>query len=158
MSRWSGPRRSGGPWYGIDFERLHFERGATTHFADLLRETIRSGPDVGRRYNATLEVPHYESRRVMIVFRQHIPTYPEITADGPLESPHRYPSGQICAWHPDDPADSRWIFGDGLLMLLGLLTAHLFREAWWRETGWWLGPEVRHVPPEKKRPAVEIAP
>ena len=31
-----------------------------------------------------------------------------------------------------------------LLMLLVMVEAHLFREAWWRETGEWLGPEKSH--------------
>ncbi len=42
------------------------------------------------------------------------------------------------------PAKNRWVFDDGLVTLLGHIAAHLFREAWWRETGEWLGPEVGH--------------
>src|SRR2546422_7956217 len=29
--------------------------------------------------------------------------------------------------------------------------AHLFREAWWRETDEWLGPEAPHAPAPKER-------
>jgi len=36
------------------------------------------------------------------------------------------------------------VLRDGLLCLLGMITAHLFREAWWRETGEWLGPTAAH--------------
>jgi hypothetical protein len=49
-------------------------------------------------------------------------------------------------WYPQDPDAHRWVFEDGLLVLLGLIAAHLFREAWWRETGEWLGPEAGHPP------------
>jgi hypothetical protein len=31
------------------------------------------------------------------------------------------------------------VIEDGLLVLLGLIGLHLFREAWWRETGEWPG-------------------
>ena len=47
-------------------------------------------------------------------------------------------------WYPHDPIDRRWVFEDGLLDLIGLVIAHLFWEAWWRETGEWLGEEVPH--------------
>jgi hypothetical protein len=47
-------------------------------------------------------------------------------------------------WYPDDPKENRWVFEDGLLALLGHISAHLFREAWWRETGKWPGPESGH--------------
>jgi hypothetical protein len=47
-------------------------------------------------------------------------------------------------WYYGDPAENQWIFEDGLVALLGHIVAHLFREAWYRETGEWLGPEVDH--------------
>jgi hypothetical protein len=47
-------------------------------------------------------------------------------------------------WDPDGPPGEKWLFEDGLVALLGLTAAHLFREAWWRETGEWLGPEIGH--------------
>jgi hypothetical protein len=45
------------------------------------------------------------------------------------------------------------VFEDGLLMLINLIQAHLFKEAWWRETGGreggeWLGPEAPHDLPK----------
>ena len=40
-------------------------------------------------------------------------------------------------------------FHDGLLVLLNYIQAHLFREAWWREKGEWLGPEAPHGPPKE---------
>lgn len=71
-------------------------------------------------------------------------------ADGPT-SPHRYKDGGLCIWHPSDAVEYRWVFEDGLLQLLGHIAAHLFREAWWRETGEWLGPEAPHGPALKER-------
>jgi len=33
---------------------------------------------------------------------------------------------------------------DGLLVLFGMIAEHLFKEAWWREHGEWLGEEYPH--------------
>ena len=92
----------------------------------------------------TISLPHYEARRVQILFQKDSPRIPRVTADGPVESRHRFPSGELCMWYPGDPVENQWVFEDGLLALLGHITAHLFREAWWRETGEWPGPESRH--------------
>jgi hypothetical protein len=80
---------------------------------------------------------------------------PKIHADGPTESPHRYSERRLCIWYPSDPPEQKWVFEDGLLMLINHIQAHLFREAWWRETGGydggeWLGPEVTHGPPKEE--------
>ena len=71
-------------------------------------------------------------------------TTPRITTDGPAESPHRYDDGTLCMWFPRDPDERKWTFDLGLLDLLDTVVGHLFREAWWREKGEWLGPEVAH--------------
>lgn len=145
MSRWKGhPKRYGGPWYGNDFRRAVFERGVRQHFPMLRGITRTSRNKAGRLYQAQLDVPHYEQRRVETFFSKQAPSVAKITADGPTNSPHRYDERRLCVWHPEDPDSERWVLEDGLLMLLGLITAHLFREAWWRETGEWLGPEVGH--------------
>jgi hypothetical protein len=34
---------------------------------------------------------------------------------------------------------------DGLLALIEMTRVHLFKEAWYRETGEWLGEEVSHL-------------
>ena len=94
-------------------------------------------------------VPHYEARRVRIRFSGNSDV-PAVFVDGPKESPHRYSDGSLCMWYPGDPVDHRWVFEDGLLSLIGLVIAHLFREAWWRETGEWAGEEVPHGPPAKE--------
>ena len=49
----------------------------------------------------------------------------------------------------------QWRFSHGLLDLLDAIRAQLFREAWWREHGEWLGPEVSHRPPTSN--STEIA-
>lgn len=95
-----------------------------------------------------MAVPEYdETRQVEIRFEGSYT--PKIYVDGPTESPHRYSERRLCIWYPDDPPEQRWVFDDGLLILINLIQLHLFREAWWRETGGRnggkrLGPEVTH--------------
>lgn len=96
-----------------------------------------------------MEVPHYESRQVEIRFENWSRT-PRVFVDGPTDSPHRYSDGSLCMWHPDDPPGQRWVFSDGLLILLNYIQAHLFREAWWREKREWLGPEAPHGPAKEQ--------
>jgi hypothetical protein len=74
-----------------------------------------------------------------------------VLVDGPKDSPHRFGDRSLCMWHPRDPFDQRWVFQDGLVALLGYVIAHLFREAWWRETGEWLGPEAGHGEPKPEQ-------
>lgn len=145
MRRWNGPRRYGGPWYGDQGKRIRFEYGAKDNYPTLQRMTRTSGPKVGRVYCATVDVPYYDPRRVEILFAKQTPSLPTIAVDGPTDSPHRYSGIHLCIWHPDDPEINRWVIGDGLLHLLGLIEVHLFREAWWRETGVWPGPEAGHT-------------
>ena len=98
----------------------------------------------------TVPVPYYKARRIRILFsgRSQVP---RVIASGPEESPHRYSDGSLCMWYPDDPMERRWVLDDGLLILIGLAMAHLFREAWWRETGQWAGEEVAHGSEAKER-------
>jgi hypothetical protein len=95
-----------------------------------------------------MTVPYYESRQVEIRFENWSRT-PKVFVDGPTESPHRYEDGSLCMWHPNDPPSERWVFSDGLLVLLNYIQAHLFREGWWREKGEWLGPEAPHELPKE---------
>src|SRR5207237_15432 len=74
---------------------------------------------------------------------------PKVFVNGPAESPHRYGDGSLCMWYPPDPPEQKWVHSDGLLVLLNYIQAHLFREAWWRETGEWLGPEAPHARPKE---------
>jgi hypothetical protein len=99
-------------------------------------------------FSATVRVEGYEARRVTVLFQGRYPSSPIVLADGPTDSPHRYTYGgdrrRLCLWFPGDPAELRWIPEDGLLALFGIATMHLFKEAWWRETGQWLGQEYPH--------------
>ena len=91
-----------------------------------------------------MSVVGYEDRIVTVELGRYINELPHITADGPGDSPHRYLDRSLCIWYPNDPPEQRWKFRNGLMELLVLIQQHLFREAWWRETGEWLGPEVPH--------------
>ena len=157
MTQWKRPWRYGGPWYGNDVQRVCFERGAKRHFPTLTGVTRTSGAKAGRSYKVVIAVPYYEPRHVVILFPKRMPSIPKITADGPTDSPHRYDTRQLCIWYPGDPEEQRWVLRDGLLILLGLIALHLFREAWWRETGEWPGPEASH-PPGDASPARAGAP
>jgi hypothetical protein len=144
VGRSSGGKHGGGPWYGEDRPRILFERDARFNLPLLTGRTFRAGPKAGRVYHVPLEVPFYEPRDVEIRFPKDSPRYAIVTVDGPIASPHRYDSHRLCLWYPSDPSEQKWIFRDGLLALLGMISAHLFREGWWRETGEWLGPEAAH--------------
>lgn len=106
-----------------------------------IRRTVMLHP----QYVVTVPVPWYEPRRLSIdVYGYEQPKVADVHADGPTESPHRYPSGALCMWLPEDPPEERWLPKDGLLALIDLAVLHLFREAWWRETGVWPGREAPH--------------
>lgn len=147
-TRAAGKRR-GGPWYGEGPSLLRFERNTAGKFADLRGKTNVRAPKKGRLYTVTLDVPYFAARRVEVWFGSDSPHRADVTADGPRSSPHRYDERRLCMWYPGDPIEHRWVLRDGLLCLLGMTTAHLFREAWWRETGEWLGPAVTHGDPKK---------
>ena len=144
--KFNGPtNRNLAPQHTKTAARLIFEREARSQFPGLQRVAVPGG----FQYVVTLSVPHYEARRVRIRFRANSDV-PVVLADGPDDSPHRYGDGRLCMWYPDDPVENRWVFEDGLLALIGLVIAHLFREAWWWETGEWVGEEVPHSPQAKE--------
>jgi hypothetical protein len=101
-------------------------------------------------YVLDLEVPCYETRRVTIIFgARHAAAGVRVFADGPTRSRHRYEDGSLRMWRPDDPPELKWVPDSGLADLIEMTRRHLFREAYWRETGMWLGPEV-HLDEEEK--------
>jgi len=105
----------------------------------------------GYTLSLTVDVPGYDSRRLRIAFdRRHV-EIPRVLADGPSSSKHRYKDGSLCMWFPRDSEDLRWVRSDGLVALIGYAIAHLFREAWWRETGEWPGPEAPHGIDSRKK-------
>lgn len=142
-----------GPWYADEKSRIVFERQVQKYFPEVRRGTAKVDGETLLAYRTRVEVPFYESRKVEILFYpRHTPGTPIVLTDGPIESPHRYPSFErrrLCLWYPHDPPEARWIWDDGLLHLLGLTRLHLFREAWWRESGEWLGPQAPHSLSEK---------
>lgn len=100
-------------------------------------------------YSTTVAVPGYADRVVTIEVSRLDPDHPRVFADGPTDSPHRYPERgrrRLCLWYPPDPPEQRWLPDDGLLALFGMAAQHLFQEAWWREHGQWLGVEAPHGP------------
>lgn len=100
-------------------------------------------------YTATVTVPGYEPRVVTVEFDRRLASMPEMYADGPTTSPHRFDGRagtRLCVWHPADPPEQRWVPEDGLLRLFGMMQTHLLKEAWWRESGEWLGDEAPHAP------------
>jgi hypothetical protein len=134
-----GKRRSG-PWYRDARERLQFEWGVK-RLVPSLRQRMTAQ---GLTYTFTANVPYYEDREVTIFFRSGSER-PVVTVDGPTDSPHRFlPSGSLCMWYDHDDESRKWVRTDKLLALMGHIVRHLFKEAWWRETGEWLGPAISH--------------
>lgn len=160
-SQWSagpGKLRSGPDMFVP--ARQHMERGLLEAYPDLHRQRrlCPSGPvDV---YRATVPVIGSADRRITVEHDWRHPGQPCVCADGPTASPHRYAQRrrhQLCIWHPTDPASRRWVPDDGFLVLFGMIGVHLFKEAWWRNTGEWLGDEAPHAP-EINAPGHEAAP
>lgn len=83
---------------------------------------------------------------VVIQFGIDAPDTPMVLVPGP-GSPHRYHDGSLCMWYPHDPPAQRWTWTDGGAVLAGHISAHLIREAWWRQTGEWPGEEAPHDEP-----------
>jgi hypothetical protein len=138
--------RPGPPsWPDTIGDRLRFERGARRAFPTLTGRPRRRSGRGGFTYTVIVDVPFYATRVVTIRFKSRSTT-PYVTVDGPSDSPHRYDDGTLCMWFPGDPDENVWTFDRGLLDLLDTVVAHLFREAWWRETGEWLGSEIPHRP------------
>lgn len=125
----------------------HFERDVEKYFPDIEREISRKRP-FRLKYLVTIPVECYATRRVTIHINRKHYRVTKIVADGP-SSKHRYGEKELCVWYNGDGPTEKWVYQDGLLALLRLIEAHLFREAHWRETGGkdggeWLGPEVEH--------------
>lgn len=139
-------RRSRTPWFDDFRKRLLFERGAFEAYPDLRPQRQGSGwTNAKYVYAVRIDVPDFEARRVSVSFAAFSePGFPKIRADGPRQSPHRFDDGRLCVWHPDDEEDRRWVPSDGLVRILDMVALHLFKEAWWRQTGEWLGEEHVH--------------
>lgn len=118
-----------------------FDREAKKHFPFLNKRVIKTNKGRKIEYKLTLDVRCYGKRKIRILIDN---LSPKVTCDGPARSKHRYRDGSLCMWYPNDSDEDKWVFEDGLLNLIRMIEAHLFREAYWREKGVWLGPEHDH--------------
>ncbi len=116
-------------------------------FPTLREKRVQRQRSVAYIFTVTVPVPNYEERQVRIEFRQWLHGSPKVFVDGPTDSPHRYrheSDRSLCLWFPSDGPNRRWQPEDGLVQLIGMIETHLFKEAYWRETGEWLGEEGPH--------------
>jgi hypothetical protein len=124
------------------------------HRLRLIAELQAAGADVtvvrpprsrrgGFAVRVTLAPAGLDPQPVTIEFSANSPDTPHIWVPGPV-SPHRYNDGSLCIWYPHDPPERRWHRRAGGAALAGHICAHLIREAWWRQTGEWVGEEVAH--------------
>lgn len=145
MARRDWSKGAGGPWYGIPRERILFERGFQKLYPMTEIRTSGHRASALRSYEFLLPVPRFDPREVDIRFAgpQTHPS-PQVFVDGPTESPHRFDDGSLCMWFRRDPSALVWLPFDGLVRLLDHVRLHLIKEAVWRETGRWMGPELGH--------------
>lgn len=138
------------PWFCSTVARTAFERAARAQHA-FFTSTLKQATG-GWMYTLGLviAIPTLGRRNVRIVFTSQSSEDPAVFVSDGASSPHRYQDSSLCMWHPDDPVEQRWTHADGLPALLGLVQAHLLREAWWRETREWPGPEAPHAMAEEK--------
>jgi hypothetical protein len=135
------------PWWREDVTAVvHMQAGARASYPGIVKSKSRRSLS----YALDVEVSCYGTRRVTIDFdARYTAAGVRVFADGPTRSRHRYEDGSLCMWHPGDPPELRWTPEDSLVDLIEVVRRHLFREAYWRETGRWLGPEV-HPNGERK--------
>jgi hypothetical protein len=155
-SRRVGRRRDQRSWLDNVVLRARLSQPARNAYPDFgyRRHQCPNG-GVIYSFSATVPVEGYEPRHVSVLFDHRYPTIPTVLADGPSDSPHRYRTGDrrhLCLWFPHDPPERTWVPADGLLHLFGMITIHLLKEAWWRETGRWVGEEYPHGEDEPKQP------
>jgi hypothetical protein len=148
-------RSQGATWWANEGTRVLFERQTRQFFPDLQRFVSSERCT----YTLTVIVPEYDdARRIKLMFdATRSRSAPHILSDGPTESPHRYADNErmtLCVWEPTDPPEQRWLWDDGLLVLLALIRLHLFKESWWRDTGEWPGPQARRpaLTPRSRHP------
>ena len=122
-----------------------FLSGAKVTYPSLVRKIKKKKGKRQVIFNVSITVPmYYTVRKIKIIFKEGYYNYPSVYSDGPSESKHRYNDDSLCMWYPKDKKDEKWVYSDGLLELLGHIQLHLFREAYWRDYGDWVGPEVNH--------------
>lgn len=87
-------KRYHGPWFGNDAERARFELTARARRLPFRRR--RTGE--GIEYIVPIVLGHFEDRSATIRFDAEAPTSVRVEADGPADSPHRYPDRHLCMW------------------------------------------------------------
>lgn len=148
-------------WYGLDpVETIPFQAAARRRYCDRL--TVRSTADRLQYDLDALTGPGLiEPVPVRIRFyrRPPYPTFglpardfPQVHAAPGQVSPHRWPDGALCLYAPFDPVEQRWVWTDGLAMLLDIIRNHLTLEHLWRHPTrrtrpLWLGAEAGHGTP-----------
>jgi hypothetical protein len=139
------------PWYHDFRKRLRFEAGVRKEFADVKDRKIGKGWQAEIVYDLTVDVPEYAERRKVTIRLTNFadPTLKSVTVDGSCESPHRRGKTDLCLWRWDAEPERQWTGDEGLLALIQYVRIHLFREAYWRETGGydggiWAGDEAPH--------------
>jgi len=121
---------AGGPWYPVFKACQQFERGAIEQYPSLTTANMRKGRKLWREYLVKIRLDEYNvTCSVTIKLFSSAHSMPEVKVDGPEDSPHRYDNAQLCMWYPWTNKSERWTFADGLLHLLVIVEAHLFREA-----------------------------
>lgn len=144
-------------WLADPPRRARIEAAARSAYPELRYRRRQRAEGPVHLYDMDIPVPGYETCYVTVEILESRPSSPRVFADrpaGPDASPHRFATRgyrQLCIWHPDDPAQRRWVPDDGLLTLFGMIAHHLFKEGWWRETGGfnggeWLGDQCPHGP------------
>jgi hypothetical protein len=142
-------------WDRWPLELLTLEQEIPPEYASFARGMIGNA----LVYRGTVHVDTVGvDRRLAIIFPgRPSKVTPIVMADGPTRSRHRFywtrPSS-LCLWYAGDPPSMRWTLRDGLVGLIDLSRVHLVKEAWWRVTGEWPGPERHREPPrgDEQRP------
>lgn len=139
------PARRHPLWFERPVGRIMFVRElASLGKVDVVKDLRYPGGFSIEFYLQPQGVP--QEKRVKISFSRGRPFDPHVQADGPTDSPHRYPNGDLCMWYPSDPPERRWNLKQGSAALVADISVHLLKEEWFRQRGEWVGDEIIHAP------------
>lgn len=149
------------PWYGLDpVETIPFQAAARRRHGDHL--SVQRTPDLLQYDLDGLSGPGLAEPvpvRIRFYRKPPYPTFglpprdfPQVHASPGQPSPHRWPDDALCLYAPFDPIEQRWVWTDGLAMLLDITREHLTLEHLWRNPTRrtrrvWLGAEAGHGSP-----------
>jgi hypothetical protein len=130
-------------WFEAPAELELLERDLPPEYAHVERKVV--GRAIVYRGEVDLD-PLPLRRRIAVVFGERPSSArPVVMADGPRTPRHRFTSYRpmpLCMWYSRDEPEMQWQLARGLAGLLDIARVHLFREARFRQTGRWRGPEV----------------